>query len=182
MAFVHPNVQAIIEVAERLGELCDEVAFLGGATVSLLVTEPGAHKIRATRDVDCVVEVASVAAYHRLDERLRARGFVNAPGAVICRYEAGGRVLDIMPTDESILGFANRWATAALRTAEWFALREDLAIRLVSPVMLFVTKLEAFLGRGPQSGPQTVTPSGPAEPRAAAGTHRCGSNRCGRRR
>ena len=75
-------------VAERLGELRKEVVFLGGATLELFITDPGAGAPRPTKDVDVIVELASVGAYVRLQEQLRARGFVEdaEPGAPICRW------------------------------------------------------------------------------------------------
>lgn len=60
---------AQLEVAaELLGPLLDEVVFVGGATVHLWLTEPGAPPARATEDVDVICEVASRAEY------LRGRG------------------------------------------------------------------------------------------------------------
>jgi hypothetical protein len=37
-------------VATRLGSLLDKVVFLGGATTSLLITDPAAPEIRGTLD------------------------------------------------------------------------------------------------------------------------------------
>ncbi len=150
MTLPHPNVQALIEVAEGLEDLRDEVVFLGGATVALLLTDPGAHHVRVTKDVDCIVEVASLLEYHRLDERLRARGFVTDAGGVICRYRLGERILDVMPTVDAILGFANRWSRQAILGASPYELRAGLTARIVAPMHLLATKLEAFKARGRQ--------------------------------
>lgn len=38
--------------ADALGELLDEVIFVGAATVTLWITDPGAPPIRPTKDVD----------------------------------------------------------------------------------------------------------------------------------
>jgi predicted nucleotidyltransferase len=145
---VDPNLAALIDVAEHLGDLRDDLVFLGGATVSLMLTEAGAHRIRVTKDVDCLVEVASLGQFHELDARIRAHGFVNDVSGPVCRYALGSRLVDIMPTQESIVGFASRWAREAVRGARWYALRPDLEIKLVTPAMLLTTKLEAFLSRG----------------------------------
>lgn len=48
----HPNIEMIKVVALQLGDLIDEVAFLGGAAVGLLITDPGMQDIRPTKDVD----------------------------------------------------------------------------------------------------------------------------------
>ncbi len=57
--------------ATVLGPLLNEVVFVGGATVHLWVTDPGAPPVRATDDVDVVCEVASRTEYYRLGERFR---------------------------------------------------------------------------------------------------------------
>jgi hypothetical protein len=51
-------VEAISAIARRLGALTDDLVFLGGAVVPLLLTDPAAPPPRATNDVDAIVEVA----------------------------------------------------------------------------------------------------------------------------
>jgi hypothetical protein len=47
---------ALLELAvESLGDLADDVTFLGGATVGLWITDTAAPPVRATDDVDAVV-------------------------------------------------------------------------------------------------------------------------------
>jgi hypothetical protein len=53
-----------------------------------------------------------------------------------------------MPTDERVLGFANRWFTQAIHTAESVKLPSGQMIKLVTPPLFLATKLEAFRGRG----------------------------------
>ena len=60
----------------------------------------------------------------------------------------GGCMLDVMPTDESVLGFGNRWYDVAVRTAEPVLLPSGRSIRLIAPPVFLATKLEAFHGRG----------------------------------
>jgi hypothetical protein len=110
-----PNVVMLELVARRLGaQLCAEFAFVGGAVAGLLITDPANPPIRATEDVDVVAEVLALADYHVVEARLRERGFVQdmRPGAPICRWQVEGVTVDVMPTDERILGFANRWYCA----------------------------------------------------------------------
>lgn len=45
--------------AEELAPFIDEVAFVGGATIALWITDQAAPEPRVTKDVDLVVEVAS---------------------------------------------------------------------------------------------------------------------------
>jgi len=85
--------------------------FVGGQVAELLVTDAATVRIRATDDVDVVVQVTTRGAYHDLQMRLITLGF--APdqriGAPICRMRTvDDPLLDVMPLDESILGHSNR--------------------------------------------------------------------------
>ncbi len=137
--------------AALLGPLLDEVVFVGGATVHLWITEPGAPPTRATEDVDVVCEVASRVKYHRLGDRLRERGLQEAMGApVICRWRSADPqlVLDVMPTDPDILGFSNPWYEEAISRAATVTLESGAEIRAAAPATLVATKFCAWKGRG----------------------------------
>jgi hypothetical protein len=116
----------------------------------MLVTDTAAAPVRATRDVDVIVEVLTLADYHALERELEKTGFRHdpSPEAPICRWIIGTSLLDVMPTDERVLGFSNRWFAQAIRTAESVELPSGQAIRLVTPALFLATKLEAFGGRG----------------------------------
>ena len=140
----------IKDVARRLGPLRDRVAFLGGAATVLLITDPAAPEVRPTKDVDVIAEITSRIEYYRLEETLRELGFVQdvAEEGPICRWSVGGLLVDVMPTDEKILGFSNRWYRAAIRESVCVDLEPGLTIRLVSAPYFVATKIEAFRGRG----------------------------------
>ena len=57
-------------------------------------------------------------------------------------------ILDVMPLDEKILGFSNRWYKPALDSAVEHELGPDLRVRIVTGIYFCATKLEAFAGRG----------------------------------
>jgi len=57
-------------------------------------------------------------------------------------------VLDVMPLDERVLGFSNRWYLLALDTATAVALAPDITIRAISAPAFLATKWEAFRDRG----------------------------------
>jgi hypothetical protein len=88
--------------------------------------------------------------YHNLEKRLRRSGFEvdSSEDAPICRWVVHGILLDVMPTDERILGFGNIWYESAIRSAMPYALSSGSLIRLIDPVHFVATKLEAFSGRG----------------------------------
>ena len=141
-------VERVIEAAELLGDLAEEGVFTGGAAVGLLITDPTVPAVRPTLDIDVIVEVASLAEYYRLQERLRGKGFMESmEDKVICRWRHGSIILDVMPTDEKILGFANRWYAEAVRNAQELTV-SGVKLRLVTPAYFLGIKLEAFQGRG----------------------------------
>ena len=51
-----PNVARIEVVAAALGDLCEELVFVGGCAASLLIDTPSAPPIRVTYDVDVIAE------------------------------------------------------------------------------------------------------------------------------
>jgi predicted nucleotidyltransferase len=124
--------------------------FLGGCATGLLITDSAAPPIRVTQDVDAIVQVVSQADYYQLSEKLRAKGFSEdtSDDAPICRWVAEHLVLDVMPTDTSILGFGNKWYAPAAEKADIVQLPSGKSIRMVSAPYFLVTKLEAFDGRG----------------------------------
>ncbi len=81
---------------------------------------------------------------------MRALGFVEdtSEGAPLCRWVHPRTILDVMPLDEKILGFSNRWYRAAMKAAVVRRLSDDLEVRMVTAPFFVVTKLEAFKGRG----------------------------------
>lgn len=146
-----PNVVMLELVARRLGaQLCSQFAFVGGAVAGLLITDPANPPIRATEDVDIVAEVLALRDYHAIEAALRERGFVQdmRPDAPICRWQVESVTVDVMPTDENILGFANRWYPLCVASAEPLALPNGTQVRVIPAPVFVATKLEAFHGRG----------------------------------
>ena len=144
------NIRMIIHVAKRLGDLRDKVVFVGGCATGMFITDPAMPEVRATQDVDVIVEVASRMEYYRLEEELRSRGFKQdlSENAPICRWLVDVIKVDIMPTQEEILGFSNRWYLPAIKNADHIKLENELTIKLVSPPYFLATKIDAFKGRG----------------------------------
>src|SRR3990167_8160102 len=103
--------EPLIVVARKLAHLRSRVVFVGGMVRGLLITDPAAGAPRATKDVDLIVGIASRLEFHRLCDELRRLGFRedSTAGAPICRWVVSGIHVDVMPDDESIFGFRNRW-------------------------------------------------------------------------
>lgn len=144
------SVELLELAVDALGDLLEDVVFVGGATVTLWITDPGAPPMRPTKDVDVVIEVTTRTEFYEFEARLRERRFSeDQEDGVICRWtHPTGLILDAMPSDSSILGFANRWQGAAIPHAIECTLPSTAVIRAGSPPYLLAMKLEAFKGRG----------------------------------
>ena len=129
--------------------MCDDVVFLGGCTTGLFVNDPDFYDVRYTLDVDCIVDIISLGQYHKLEKKLAAQGFKRSlTEDVICRWFYDDVILDVMPIDEKILGFSNRWYKSAIKYAVNYNLSDDLQIKIVTAPYFLATKLEAFKTRG----------------------------------
>ncbi|MFB9981023.1 hypothetical protein ACFSQQ_39740 [Mesorhizobium kowhaii] len=138
-------------VAEALGDdLRKRLVFVGGCTTALFITDAVTlEDVRATDDVDLIVDLAGFSEWAQLLEQLRKRGFSESPNdSVICRMHLGEIKVDFMPDDPKILGFSNRWYESGIEAAVDCPLDDNLIIRLLTPALFVATKLEAYLGRG----------------------------------
>jgi predicted nucleotidyltransferase len=138
-------------VAEALGDdLRERLVFVGGCTTALFITdEIVLDGVRATDDVDLIVDLVGQAQWAQLQDHLRQKGFAESQeDNVICRMRLGGLKVDFMPDDEDVLGFSNRWYAKGIETAVTCPLTDTLNIKRLTPELFVATKLEAYLGRG----------------------------------
>jgi hypothetical protein len=145
------NYELIECVADGLGEaFLAEVAFVGGCTTAMLVTDAAVlDDIRFTDDVDLVIELAGISAWQHLIERLATKNFkITGEDEVNCRFRFNDVVVDVMPSDPAVLGYANRWFVEGLARADKFTLPSGAVIQIFKPAYFLATKLEAFSGRG----------------------------------
>lgn len=134
-----------------LGDLVEDVVFVGGATLDLFVTEAGATTYRPTIDVDVVLEAASRVEYERFAVRLRERDvYEDSSSDVICRFlhRPSGLVLDVMGSNAAIFGFTNPWYEDVLASSSRHELPSGGHVWAASAPALVATKLAAFLDRG----------------------------------
>lgn len=143
------NLAMLEFVARKLGQLNEEVVFLGGCATALFITDPLSLDVRPTWDVDCIIDVISLGQYHQFESKLTKQGFKKSiQDDVICRWHYDDIILDVMPTDEKILGFGNRWYKEAIIHAVIHQIADDLFIKSVTAPYFLATKIEAFQTRG----------------------------------
>jgi hypothetical protein len=120
-------------------------------SIPFYITDPLEESPRVTLDIDVAIEVYSAREYRDIIEmRLRERGFQHdvSPGAPICRWRWDEFIVDIMPVDESILGFANPWYQAELAHTMPIIVSSRCEWRVLSAPFALAAKLAAFWSRG----------------------------------
>ncbi|MCM0605933.1 MAG: hypothetical protein KA715_07560 [Xanthomonadaceae bacterium] len=146
------NIHMLEMVAKGLGKLKDEVVFVGGAVTSLYIDDKAAPPVTASDDIDCVIQVASMNEYAKIEKILAKQGFKRPVDeedqAIICRWDYFGILVDVMPTDEKILGFTNIWYSEAIKNKMTQELPNGTKISIFTLPYFVATKLEAFKGRG----------------------------------
>jgi predicted nucleotidyltransferase len=142
------NLKVVEKVALSLGELNKDVIYVGGAVVSLYVTDEGAEQPRPTKDIDISVQISSYAQMDELREKLAAKNIYPAPeGIVMYRYSYEDILIDFIPFEETPLGPTNRWLKPGFKKA--YPLQIGTIEIKILPVSLFLaTKWEAYKSRG----------------------------------
>lgn len=149
---VQGQLLAMLEaVAEAIGDdLRRQMVFVGGCSTAVLITdEITLAEVRATDDIDLIVDLSGMAAWMQLQQQLHQKGFtVSGEDEVICRMRLGDLKVDFMPDDPDILGFSNRWYKRGIQTSVTYALPSGRQIKHLTAPLFLATKLEAYLGRG----------------------------------
>lgn len=103
------NTKVVEKVAISLEELNNEVIYVGGAIVSLYVTDEAAEQPRPTKDIDISVQISSLSQMERLREKLASKNIYPAPfEKVMYRYYYENILIDFIPFKETPLGPTNR--------------------------------------------------------------------------
>jgi hypothetical protein len=143
------NIDLLVHVAKRLGNLADDMVFTGGCVVGLLITDEAAPDVRPTDDVDVIVELVSRQEYYQLEEKLRELGFMQKPheNGLLCRWDIDGVKVDIMPTREEITGLSSPWFLEAWNNASAVTIADSVTVRVVTAPYFLATKLAALFDR-----------------------------------
>ena len=142
------NIAVVAEVAQALGELKDQMIFIGGAVVSLYTDDPAADEIRPTSDIDMTINLMNFSHWVRMQQRLAELGFLPDPyGHAICSYKYKNIPVDIMPAEDSQFGPSNKWYKIGFQNL-WKVKAIDEEIQILSAPAYLATKFEAFNSRG----------------------------------
>ena len=142
------NLKVVEKVALSLDELNKDVIYVGGAVVSLYVTDEGAEQPRPTKDIDISVQISTYAQMDELREKLALKKIYPAPlEKIMYRYTYEDILIDFIPFEETPLGPTNRWLKPGFEKA--YPVKIGGSEIKILPVSLFLaTKWEAFKSRG----------------------------------
>ncbi len=142
------NLKIVEKVASALEELNQEVIYVGGAVVSLYITDEGAEQPRPTTDIDISVQIGSYAEMDQLREKLSTKKIYPAASHdVMYRYMYEEILIDFIPFEETALGPTNSWLKPGFKKAYPVKIGE-LEIKIL-PISLFLaSKWEAYKSRG----------------------------------
>lgn len=142
------NVSRIKIVRDALGDLRDDVVFVGGSTVSFYADKE-TFEVRETDDVDVIIEVLTYSDHAKFEAKIQKLGFSpDANSKVRVRYKIKGITVDFMPTTDVAIGFENKWYPDGFKNAIEYSIGEDESIQILAPEYFLATKLEAFKSRG----------------------------------
>lgn len=144
----HLYVKRIREVALRLDSLLEDVVFVGGSVVALYADDPAATEARPTDDIDIVVGITARSAFSLFEEKIRQLGFKNViDSAFIGRYKINEIIVDVMPINEDILGFTNKWYKEGIGKSFLYKIDDEVSVRLMPFHYFIASKIEAHNSR-----------------------------------
>jgi predicted nucleotidyltransferase len=142
------NLKVVERVATSLEELNDEVIYVGGAVVSLYVTDEGAEQPRPTKDIDISVQISSYSQMDRLREILATKKIYPATTeTILYRFSLEDILIDFIPYEETSLGPTNRWLKPGFNVAYPVAIGKT-EIKILPVSWFLATKWEAYKNRG----------------------------------
>jgi hypothetical protein len=142
------NGELLSSMAYRMGELRERVVFLGGAVLSLLITDPDVQAVRIAKDVDAVLRWSDKKDLYAFEDGLWSRGFEKCANGSVSRWLVDHMALDVLPANPATVGFDARWLDEAWATATPVKLGDDVSVKIVSPPVQLAVKLVAFMSRG----------------------------------
>lgn len=142
------NKEATKKVALALGNLNEQVVYVGGAVVSLYINDSAAEDVRPTKDIDLTFQIATPSKLEELREDLNAKGFFQSSEEdVICRFLYEDLKIDVMSTQSVGWAPSNPWFKKGFDKSIKVNI-EDIIIKVLPLPYFLATKMEAFLDRG----------------------------------
>ena len=142
------NLSLLKTVAFKLRSLNEDVMFLGGAVLPLLVTGPAVSDIRKAKDVDLMVHAPSKPELCALEDRFWEAGLKRMRTSAVCRWLVDNIPIDVLTTEKHSVGFINNWGVETMSGAQHWDLDDALRIKIIRSTHYLAVKFDAFYRRG----------------------------------
>ncbi len=144
---IKQNKEALYQAATLLKDLNEQVVYVGGRIVGLLITDSIEDDVRPTYDIDVALDLgkADIVAHYSLQKKLESLGF-KPDGKINCRYVLDDFMIDVMYTNGALQGINSNWYQAGFDNALEIHIK-DKKIKILNAVYFIATKLEAFTDR-----------------------------------
>jgi predicted nucleotidyltransferase len=152
----HPAVVRLAHIAMELGELREQVVFIGGAIAPLLQVAPPFAAARPTSDVDGITASTSYGNAYEIEQALRAKGFRQTLGDTHHAHRwlaPSGIPLDLVPAGQHLGASGSRWDAIAVETSVEIELSPGLVIRHANAPAFLALKWSAYHDRGRHDPP-----------------------------
>ncbi|MEZ4825758.1 MAG: hypothetical protein R3C61_05605 [Bacteroidia bacterium] len=137
-------------LASGFGESLNKVVFIGGATLSLYITDRSAPECHPSGEVDGIVGVSTMLEFQQFLQTIERKGFkrmkMERQGAEEWMYE--NIRVRLMPMNTEKLGYTNRWYEEGVFHARTYRLPGGSPIRIFLPAYFVASKIDAFINRG----------------------------------
>lgn len=142
------NLGGIKKIAIALGELNEEVVYVGGAVVALYINNLAAEDVRPTQDVDISVSILSIDELEKLRASLHKKGFIQtSEDNVICRFRYNEVKVDVMNTKAIGWAPANPWFASGFKNRLQIEIEGQHIFIMPLPYFL-ASKFAAYNSRG----------------------------------
>ena len=144
---IKQNNEALYQAASLLKDLNEQVVYIGGRIVGLLITDIIEDDVRPTFDIDVAfdLDATDIVAHYSLQKKLENLGF-RPEGNINCRYVLDDCIMDVMYTDGTLQGINSNWYQVGFNNAIEIQIK-DKKIKIFNAVYFIATKLEAFTDR-----------------------------------
>lgn len=145
------NIHKIQTLASVLGDLLNNVVFVGGSVLELYVTDHAAYENRPTDDIDIIISSPTLGGFYSWEQQLESKGFVKASDISTTKkhlWNYEDIQINLIPMFTESLGYTNQWYEEAVFHSNSFTLPNGTSIKLFPAAYYLASKIEAYQQRG----------------------------------
>ncbi len=143
------NVDDMLRVHKGLKSAGLDFVFIGGGIIGFLIDDPVVSPVRATIDIDVVLDIITDPGQMALEEKLSSAGFRHdmSEHAPLCRWIFDNIKVDILSIKDKFSGMNMKWLKETVDEPLEINMNGTV-FKVASPSCFIAMKLEAFKDRG----------------------------------